>query len=274
MSIPVEEAVEETIEVEVEEVQDPASTLMHAVVKVKEAESSWKETAEVISVSPTGAGFYLKRECKAGTLVSLMMPLDADIRCYDHDKELYRVWGLVQHCHKLTHDDPGYHIGVAFIGKNAPESYQTDPEQSYRICGMTEDGLWKIKEAAKEFKPRKDARFYNAVDHYLAVVDGQRTSRKGERAITENISKHGAAVLTKLDVHVGDRVKFISEQYDFSGIAVVCNRRERKGQAVLNLQFVENTFPIEKISAATTQPAVKDKKKEQTSADVEVTVSY
>lgn len=241
---------------ETEEILNPASTLMHAVVKVKEEEGAWKETAEVISVSPTGAGFYLKRECKAGRLVSMMIPVEPHLRCYDHDKELYRVWGLVQHCHKLTSEDPGFHIGVAFIGRSSPESYRKDPMQSYRICGMNEDGLWKIKEAAKEFKPRKDTRFYTAIDHYLAIVDGQKTSLKGERATTENVSKHGAAVLTTLDVNVGDRVKFISEQLDFSGLAVVCNRRDgTDGKSRLNLQFVENEFPVEKISAVAAVPA-------------------
>lgn len=247
MPVQVEEEVEETTEV-----VTTASTLMHAVVKAKDENGSWKETAEVISVSPTGAGFYLKRECKAGRLVSMMIPVEPHLRSYDHEKELYRVWGLVQHCHKITSDDPGFHIGVAFIGKTAPESYRQDPDQSYRICGMSEDGLWKIKEAAKEFKPRRDARFYTLIDHYLAVVDGQKASLRGERTTTENISRHGAAVLTTLDVTVGDRVKFICEQLDFSGLAVVCNRRERSdGKATLNLRFVENPFPVEKISLMT-----------------------
>ncbi len=249
--------VEETAEIEeTTDVVSPASTLMHAVVKVKEESGSWKETAEVISVSPTGAGFYLKRPCKAGRLVSMMIPVEPELRAYDHDKELYRVWGLVQHCHKIASDDPGFHIGVAFVGRNAPESYKADPEQSYRICGMSDDGLWKIKEAAKEFKPRRDTRFYTAIDHYLAVVDGHKTSLKGERATTENISKHGAAVRTTLDVHVGDRVKFINEQFDFSGLAVVCNRRDGSdGKSLLNLQFVENVFPVEKITVSANTPS-------------------
>lgn len=268
MSVELEEEVTETI--------NPASTIMLAVVKVKEAECAWKETAEVISISPTGAGFYLKRECKAGRLVALMIPAEPHIRCYDHDKELYRIWGLVQHCHKITSDDPGFHVGVAFIGKAAPESYKDDPEQSYRICGMDEDGLWKVKEATKQFKPRKDARFYTIVDHYLAVVDGKKTSLRGERTTTDNISKHGAAVRTTLDVNVGDRVKFISEKYDFSGLAVVCNRRDRAGErSVLNLQFVENTFPVEKISQAVHAPAPANEPVLTAETEgVEVEVSY
>jgi hypothetical protein len=236
---------------ETSEVVDPASTLMHGVVKIKDENGKlWKEVAEVISVSSTGAGFYLKRECKPGRLVSIMIPMETHLRYYDHDKELYRVWGVVQHCHRITADDQGYHFGVAFIGKDAPESYRNDPQQSYRICGMNEDGLWKVQEAAKEFKPRKDARFYAAIDHYLAVVDPAKTGTKGERTTTENISKHGAAVFTNLDLNVGDRVKFISELYDFSGVAVVCSRRNgTDGKARLSLQFVGSTFPVERITA-------------------------
>ena len=248
MSVEVEEEIEIAIDTE--------SAVMIAVVKIKDEDDKlWKEAAEVISVSPTGAGFYMKRECKAGRLVSMMLPIEPELRFYDHDKELYRVWGLVQHCHRLTDDDIGFHVGVAFIGPKAPESYKSDPMQSYRIVGMTEDGMWRVSETAKEFTPRKDARFYTAVDHYLAVVDAKNVSSKGERTTTENISKHGAAVLTSLDLHVGDRVKFISESHDFSGVAVVCNRRNcTDGKTRLNLQFVGSTFPVERISITDTKP--------------------
>lgn len=235
-----------------EETVESVSPSLFAVVKVKESSgSSWKETADVVSVSSTGAGFYINRECQVGRLVALVIPLEPHLRCYDHQKELYAVYGLVQHCQMIsTGDTAGYHVGVAFIGKHAPKSFREDPAQSYRICGMDEDGLWKINEAAKDFKPRKDARFYEAVDHYLAIVDAQKSTIKGERATTENISKSGAAVISSLDVHVGDRVKFISEKYDFSGLAVVCNRKDGKdGRARLHLQFVENTFPVESIVA-------------------------
>ena len=236
-----EEVVEET----------GAAPSLFAVVKVRESnDDSWKETADIVSVSSTGAGFYMDKACQVGRLVALVVPLEPHLRCYDHQKELYAVFGLVQHCQMIsTGDTPGYHIGVAFIGKHAPKSYKEDPTQSYRICGMDENGLWRVQESAKDFKPRKDPRFYEAIDHYLAVVDAQKAPLKGERTTTQNISRSGAAVVSSLDVNVGDRVKFISEKYDFSGLAVVCNRQECKdGRGRLHLQFVENTFPVESIA--------------------------
>ncbi len=232
---------------------DPSSTLMHAVVSGNDENGDiWKVIAEVISISQTGAGFYSKREVPTGRLMSILVPVAPVVRCYDHDRELYRVWGLVQNCQRLADEDFGYHIGVAFIGRQVPESYAADPMQNYRICGMNEDGLWKIREAAREFKPRKDPRFYTVIEHYLALVDGQKASLKGEWASTENVSKRGAAVLTSLDANVGDRIKFISEKYDFSGLAVVCNRREAPGgKNLLNLQFVGASFPVEKVKIET-----------------------
>ena len=224
---------------------------IHAVVKGNDAdEGSWKEIADIASVSATGAGMYIKRECHVATLISLMLPLEPHLRSYDHEKELYRVWGLVQHCQPLSGGEggAGFHVGVAFIGKHAPKTYNENPEQPYKICGMTEEGLWRITEAKAQFKVRRHVRYWTNVDPYLALVDGKRESLRGERTATENISKSGAAVISNLDVNIGDRIKFICEKYDFSGLAVVCNRQTGKdGRERLHLQFVENNFPVERL---------------------------
>lgn len=240
------------------ETVSPISMSLYTVVKFRNAdESSWKEITDVITASSSGAGFYLKRKCEVGRLISLMMPMPAHQRCYDHDKELYSVWGLVQHCHEIAGEDGiSYHVGVAFIGKQTPDSYDRNPNQNYRICGMNEDGLWKVKETASPFKTRKDMRFWKSIDLYLAVVDSQKSLLAGEKTVTENISKSGAAVISTLDVNVGDRVKFISEVYDFSGLAVVCNRQIGEDKrARLHLQFVENKFPVESIKLEEMEPA-------------------
>ena len=223
---------------------------LNAVVKgIDPVEGEWKEIADVASVSATGSGIYIQRECQVGTLISMMLPLEPHLRCYDHEKELYRVWGLVQHCQPLSGEaDAGYHVGVAFIGKHVPASYKENPEQPYKICGMNHNGLWKVTEATSQFKVRQHVRYWTNVAPYVALVDIKRDALRGERTQTENISKSGAAVITTLDVNVGDRVKFICEKYDFSGLAVVCNRQAGKdGRERLHLQFVETTFPVEKL---------------------------
>jgi len=220
----------------------------HAVVKGKEnGDRPWKEVSDLISFSATGASFKLRRRCEPGTLILLMVPLPAHLRCYDFDKESYRVWGLVQHCAALVADGTSkFHVGVAFIGKNSPYSYKKDASQHYRIAGVSADGMWKVAELKSEFKKRADVRFWIPVDLYLAVIDTKNGSTGGERTSAENVSRSGASVFTTLNVGIGDRIKFISEQYDFSGLAVVCNVQSgTDDRKRLHLKFVETVFPVE-----------------------------
>ena len=224
------------------------SMSLYAVVKAKDKkEQAWKAVADLISVSATGSSFNLPRPCDVGTLISLMIPLPPHLRCYDHDKEFYRVWGLVQLCETVTADNPStYHIGVAFIGKNAPKSHRKNPHQHYRISGVDESGMWAVDEARTPFKKRADVRFWKSIELYLALIDVAAGTSGGERTTAENVSRSGAAVFTTLDLGIGDRVKFISAEYDFSGLAVVCNREVGEDDRTrLHLRFVENNFPVE-----------------------------
>lgn len=248
-----------TTELPVQSVESANDATMHAVVKGRDADgTAWKEIADVTSVSSTGAGFYIQRPCTVGTLVSLMIPLPPQLRSYDHDKEIYRVWGLVQHSQPVSGEDAvGYHVGVAFTGKHQPESYKENPAQGYKICGMSEDGLWRITESRSPFKARRHIRYWTTVELYLATISGENGKPAGERTTTENISKSGAAVFSSLDLNTGDRVKFICEKYDYSGIAVVCNRNQgTDGRFRLHLQFVDNMFPVERLRPE--KPKIRD----------------
>lgn len=227
---------------------DYASMPLHAVVKGKEkGDRQWKEVADLMSISATGSSFNLPRRCEAGTLLSLMIALPAHLRCYDYEKEFYTVWGLVQHCEPMMGDEASnFHVGVAFIGKTSPESYKTDPLQHYRISGVDQDGMWSVAELKTTFKKHADVRFWKPVDLYLALIDTKDGATGGERTVAENVSRSGAAVLTSMKVGIGDRVKFISEAYDFSGLAVVCNvQPSEDSRTRLHLKFVEHNFPVE-----------------------------
>jgi hypothetical protein len=221
---------------------------LHAVVKGKEKnDRQWKEVADLISYSATGASFNLTRNCEAGTLVSLMIPLPANLRCYDYDKEFYRVWGLVQHCEAVVAEDPSnFHIGVAFIGNTCPASYMANSKQHYRISGVDDNGMWSVAELKTSFTKRSDVRFWKPVELYLALIDTKDGATGGERTVAENVSRSGAAVFTTMKVGIGDRVKFISAEYDFSGLAVVCSTQlSDDGRTRVHLKFVETTFPVE-----------------------------
>jgi hypothetical protein len=230
---------------------------LHVVVKgKKEGDRQWKEVADLLTFSANGSSFNLRRECEVGTLVSLTIPLPSHLRCYDFDKEFYRVWGLVQHCEAITASKEGkrFHIGVAFIGKACPDGYAKNPLQHYRIEGVNQDGMWAVAETKTPFKKRSDVRFWKQINLYLALIDTHDGSTGGERTTAENVSRSGAAVFTTMNVNVGDRVKFISEEYDFSGLAVVCNlTAEGEGVSKLHLKFVQSTFPVKTLMKAGVQ---------------------
>jgi c-di-GMP-binding flagellar brake protein YcgR len=175
--------------------------------------------------------------------------MPVNLRLYDHDKQLYRVWGLVQHCHGVSSEDfTGYNVGVAFVGKEAPASFYDNPDQSYRIVGLNEDGLWTITEAEREFINRRHPRFWVSLDGFITVVSDEGEETELE-AVTENISKSGAAVFCETEAIVGDMVRFSCPQYEFISDAVVRNRRGNGNTTPkLHLEFLENEFPVEKLN--------------------------
>ena len=220
---------------------------MSAVVKGKDAQfRPWSETASITSLSSSGAGLFLGRGCDVGCLLSLMIPMPVHLRRYDQDKRFYRVWGLVQYCYEAGGDDgAGFHIGVALIGRDAPESYQRDPTCCYRVAGMDRTGLWKIEELESTFKKRTAIRYWCSIETLLYQLDDELRSVASEHTVTENISETGASVFSELRLSVGDRIKFQTSDPPFSSLSVVRHRRIGvDNRTRLHLQFVENAFPV------------------------------
>ena len=232
-----------------------ATTELRTIVQVKEsAEDSWKEITVVTTVSRNGAGFSLSRPCPVGRLVTLVMPMPTELRAYDQDEKLYPVIGVVQYCNKgMVDGETVYHVGVGFVGKRIPLSFKTDPQQSYRFCGMTKNGLWQITESETPFKPRGNPRYWLELDMAISLMKKEKHSITKENTVTKNISASGVSVPCSLNANVGDRVKVASKKYDFYAIAVVRNRKEVEGlPPMLHLEFIDAKFPIEKILFAQT----------------------
>ncbi len=195
---------------------------MNAIIKVRDdAGAARFETAEMISMSAGSAGIKLCLPVTIGRLIALLLPLPNEMRLYDHDRELYRVWGIVQHCNELLTPERSYHVGVSFIGPKAPDSYFEDPDRSYMITGTGEDGFWLIKAADVPFRIRGEARYWRSVNSYVGSVGDGSSINFGGKGVTENISNSGAAVICDVPVKVGDKIKFISPELDFSAYAEV-----------------------------------------------------
>ena len=226
-------------------------TELKTIVRVRETtDDAWKEVAVVRTVSRNGAGFSLKRPCTVGRLVMLVMPLDPALRAYDVNEEHYPVMGLVQYCNEgMIDGERVFHVGVGFVGRTIPDSYKADPTQNYHICGMNEDGLWKIAESKTKFKSRKHPRYSVAFDVLISLIrKGGKKEDSKQTTITRNISATGASVVCSLEAEIGDRVKFASKEHDFYSIAIVRNRDEVIDlPPTLHLEFVDTQFPMEKV---------------------------
>lgn len=233
-------------------IADRVPSELQTIVQVREGDGeTWKEVTRVTTVSRNGAGFTLARPVAVGRLVTLVMPLDPELRAYDQEKELYPVMAIIQHCNRATVDGSTvYHVGVGFVGKEIPESFKTDPTQNYRITGMTTTGLWKVAEVESQFKKRKHPRYWVSLAVTISLLKRADNSGAKEETYTMNVAGGGASVVCSLEASVGEKVKIACPAFNFYAIAIVRNRKLRKNEMpTLHLEFVDAEFPIEKVIA-------------------------
>ena len=216
-------------------------------VECRESEDhEWDELTLLLDVAPFGARLRITRPTEPGRLLHLTLPMPPRLRCYDHEQEQYRVWSLVRHCKPLPSTDdqlPHFEIGVAFIGKDCPATHETDPGQRYEIAaGLTEADLWRPAPASSN--QRRETRHDIADDVVIEIYGPDGHVYESETTRTENISRHGMAVLTNLNIVRGRYIRVRSAQYRIAVIAAV--RRLGSfgdGRKRLHLEFVDQQWP-------------------------------
>jgi hypothetical protein len=215
----------------------------------------WVEKSRLIDVTPFGARLTITRPTERGRLLHLTLPMPRQLRCFDHVEDQYRVWALVRNI-KVLEDKPiRYEVGVAFIGKRPPESFELDPVTRYEVAdSVTEAGLWSIHEVDQATRhnptdePRPETRHHIPIEVIVEALDENGQVAASETTVTENISRRGAAVFTSLDLVRGRFVRVTSTQYRISIIAAVRARRTGdNGIPRLHLEFVDKQWPLEDV---------------------------
>ena len=219
------------------------------------ADHDWTELTRLLDVTPFGARFSLTRPTEPGRLLHLTLPLPRTLRCYDYAEEQYRIWALVRNVKMLPADKggaPSFAVGVAFVGKRPPASFDTNPTLLYDIAPTSAaNSLWTIQEKAKVTvaSTRSDeTRLNMPIEVGVEILDqkGQAVSR--QETVTENISRRGAAVFTTQKVERGKYVVLKCAQYQLSVLAVVrACRTGADGIMRLHLEFVDRQWPLEGI---------------------------
>ncbi len=98
---------------------------------------TWTEMSRLVDVTPFGARLRVKRPTELGRLLLLTMAMPRQLRCFDHIEDQYRVWSLVRNVKLLdpdTNKGALLEIGVAFVGKHPPRSFEANPARRYEIA--------------------------------------------------------------------------------------------------------------------------------------------
>jgi hypothetical protein len=219
-------------------------------------DDEWNEVSRLVDVTPFGARLRLKHPIETGRLLLLTLPMPRPLRCFDHVEDQYRVWSLVRNVRLL---DPArekgalVEIGVAFVGKRPPRSFDADPSRRYEIAQTSSEvGMWAVQEESGETisevsatDKRKDTRHNIPVEVLIEVYDREGSLSQSESTVTENISRQGAAIFTTLDLLPGRFVKLSSQQYQSAFLAVVRSRHvAADGIARLHLEFIGREWPL------------------------------
>jgi hypothetical protein len=217
----------------------------------------WVELTRLIDVTPFGARFAIARPTEPGRLLHLTMPMPRQLRCFDHVEQQYRVWALVRNIKPVVKTGslvPRFEVGVAFVGKRAPASFELDPTKRYDVTPSPADtGLWNLNDVGerlhvKSDDPRPETRHSVPIDVVVEVFDEKGGITETERTVTENISRRGAAVFTSLNVARGRFIRLTSTQYNIAVVAAVRGRRTgADGIMRLHLEFVDKQWPLEGI---------------------------
>ena len=212
----------------------------------------WTEITRLINVTPFGAGFTLKRPIEKGRLLHMTIPMPRQLRVFDHVEDQYKVWALVRYLNPLPAVEgkpPQFEVGVAFVGKQAPRSYEANPSQRYEVGLSKASNLHKVEQWRPTEMDRTDKRSgtrHNIpVDMLIEILNHEGEVEAKEHTVTENISPQGAAIYTTLTLPVGRFIRLSSEQFKLSVYAAV--RGSSMGPAGIpriHVEFIDREWPL------------------------------
>jgi hypothetical protein len=209
----------------------------------------WTEITRLTNVTPFGAGFTLKRPTEKGRLLHMTIPMPRQLRVFDHVEDQYRIWAIVRHIKaKTSNQQTVFDIGVAFIGKRAPVSFEKEPSKRYEISTNV---LEAAKTAEHMLAPlasddqRAATRHNIAVDMRVEILDLNGEVVESEHTVTEDISTEGATLFTTLQVPPGRFIRLTSEQQSVIAHAAIRSRSTgADGIPRIHVEFIDKQWPL------------------------------
>lgn len=225
---------------------------LHLPVRVQGRDTptfEWTEITRLANVTPFGAGFTLKHPTERGRLLYMTIPMPRQLRVFDYVEDQYRIWAIVRYMKTAIVDDQTiFNVGVAFIGKRAPASYETEPWKRYDINANVFQALTKAEDILMPFTSA-DQRVYTrhniAVDMRIELIDSDGNVTESEHTVTEDISSKGATLFTTLQIPQGRFIRLRSEQYGVTAHAAIRSRSTgANGVPRIHVEFIDREWPL------------------------------
>jgi hypothetical protein len=171
------------------------------------------------------------------------------LRVFDHVEDQYRVWAIVRYIKgKIANKQTVFEVGVAFIGKRAPVSYDKEPWKRYDIS----KNIFEATKPAEDMLtplPSEDQRAFTrhniAVDMLVEILDLNGDVVESEHTVTEDISTQGATLFTTLQISIGRFIRLTSEQQGVTAHAAIRSRSTGvDGIPRIHVEFIDKEWPL------------------------------
>jgi hypothetical protein len=179
----------------------------------------------------------------------MTIPMPRQLRVFDHVEDQYRVWAVVRYCKaSIVEKQTVFDVGVAFIGKRPPASYESEPWKRYEISTTTFQALAAPEAVLRPLSTedqRTTTRHNIAVDMRIELVDTNGKVVETEHTVTENISSKGATLFTTLEIPLGRFIRLTSEQYRITAHAAIRSRTTgADGVPRIHVEFIDKEWPL------------------------------
>ncbi|HYV82068.1 MAG TPA: PilZ domain-containing protein [Pyrinomonadaceae bacterium] len=207
----------------------------------------WTEVTRLTNVTPFGAGFTLRHPTEKGRLLHMTIPMPRQLRVFDHVEDQYKIWAVVRYIKtSIVENKTVFEVGVAFIGKRPPASYEKEPWTLYDVTNTTFEATKSADEIVIPFADQRAYTRHNiAVDMRIEIVNEAGNVIETEQTVTENISAKGATLFTTLEVPSGRFVRLTSEQYRITVHAAIRSRSKgADGVPRIHVEFIDKEWPL------------------------------
>jgi len=225
---------------------------LHLPVRVQGRETpdfEWNEITRLTNVTPFGAGFPLKHPTEKGRLLYMTIPMPRQLRVFDHVEDQYRIWAIVRYMKaSVAEKSTVFDVGVAFIGKRPPASFEQEPWKRYDISTSAFQTLAAADDILTPL-PSTDQRTHTrhniAVDILVELMDLNGEVVMSEHTVTEDISTKGATIFTTLQIPQGRFIRLTSEQHGITTHAAIRSRSTGDdGVPRSHVEFIDREWPL------------------------------